>query len=286
MKSLRSTSGEVTLILLGVLGLAALLGWSKPWKLLSKQPPTAQLDQANRDLAIAKARAADAEAQLAAAQAQERKKQEDQVRYSQTMLVGAGSVIHRAPQSPEVQVAGSLVDRATVGLTAAIGELPDDQRTAILAAVDAALAAKDHEIETLNLQVKNLDAGLKETSSERDQLKAEVPLLTESKKAADARAGVAEKLRDSLSEEVKTYAASKAAEEQKSMGLAGLLNGARTTVIVLLAIIILGAVAYYGIHFALPSLAQEFPQAARFQTFYRGVVSAASAHLIDSSKSP
>jgi len=270
----------VTLGIIAVLGIAALLGFTKPWKLFAKQPPVAELTQAQKDLDAAKARAAAAEKALADAQAAEREKQAEQVRYAQQMAHGTGVALASAPASPAVAVAQSLNVRTETGLTLAIGGLPAEQAKAIEDAVAAALAAKDHEIQTLNAALADKDAALKATTAERDGIKATIPALTAAQQAAADGATKALAALNAKADEVKAYAAAKAAEDAENSGLRGLAGGLKTTLAV--AVVLLGLFLAHNfiVHFALPSLVAQFPKSPRLSAVYQALTSLSSAHSL------
>ena len=275
-----SQRGSAAVIVIIVLGIGALVGWSKPWKFFEKQPPLKQLAAAQQKLDAANARAADAEKKLADAQKADTDAKLAQVQYSQQMVHGATTALSRAPASPEVQVAISLNTRADAALSAAIGQLPPALAAEIDAAVTQALAAKDNEIATLNTAIAARDAALKAASTERDALKVQIPVLTANVATAETKAAAAQAVVTAKQDQVNTYAAKAAAADQATFGLQGLYSGLRRTLVIVAIGIVLFLVGYIGVHFILPSLAQEYPAAATLQSIYRTITSLVSAHQV------
>ena len=111
-------------------------------------------------------------------------------------------------------------------------------------------------------------------------MKAQIPLLTSKVEAANKAVETAQVVVSTKQEQVNAYAAKAAAADQATFGWQGLYNGIKSTLVWCVGILCFAAVAYLGIHFVLPSLAQEYPQAARLQAVYRTITSLASAHTI------
>lgn len=278
-----SHRGDVTLVLVLVLGGAALLGFTKPWKLFTSKPPIAQLQKAQADLDAANAKAAAAEKALADAKAADEKAKQDQLTYAQQMVHGTAAALSTAPQSPEVQVAQSLTARSETALAAAIGQLPPALAAQIEQAVSTALAAKDHEIATLNATLAQRDADLAAANKDREQLKVQIPVLSTQLAAANKAVETAQVVVSTKQEQVNAYAAKAAAADAQTFGLQGLANGLKAT----LAWVIGLAVGLWLLKdLILPSLAQEFPSVAPLQWLYRTVTSITSAHIPSTSVPP
>lgn len=281
--NLLSRRGDATLIVVAVLGLAALLGWSKPWKLFTSKPPLAALATAQANLDAANAKAKAAEDALTAAQVADAKAKNDQLQYAQQMVHGVSDALQVAPMSPEVQVAASLSVRAETSLAAAIGSLPPALAQQIDAAVQTALAAKDHEIAALNATLVSRDADLKAVTGERDTLKVQIPILSNQVVSAQKVVAADEAVVVAKQAQVNTYAAKAAAADSATFGWQGIANGAKHTLYW-----IVGLVALYLVlkDLVLPSLAQEFPASKVIQWFYRVVTSLTSAHVTTATPTP
>lgn len=245
----------------------------RPWNWFQKGPPTIELSKAETALATAKADAAKAQADLVAAQAKERAATVEQVRYSQQMIAGVPAALKRAPASPEVSLASQLAERAGKGLSAAIGDLPADRQAEILAIVEGALSAKQAEVDAAKAALASKDAELAATTAAKAQVEAQIPVLTAKAVNADSKAAAAESLVTAKTNEVAAWADKKAASDKEAGSLGALVKRLEWWIVV-------AAMIYLFIHFAMPSLAAEFPACKALTVAYRGITSIASSHIV------
>lgn len=272
----RRIRGEATVIILVVLGAVALLGGGLALpSFLQKKPPTAQLEKANQDLATARAAQATAEAQLATVRATEEAKKREQLAYAQQTASGAQEALARVPvahKTPEVQLASDLLGRTTLGLAAAVGDLPADKRAEIFRIVDGALSSKQAEVDAARAALAVKDAELKVATTERQKLAEQVPVLEAAVRTRDAEVLAKEVVVQTKTQEVVTYA-NKAAEERSRAGSLDAYSGK------LVRILIGIGLAYLFLHYILPCLAQEFPGSRVLTAINKTVKSVTSAHL-------
>lgn len=227
-RHLRAAVDPVSLVLIVVLGLGAakLAGW-KPLAIFAKKPPTEQVTKLQADLEKAKAELAAADAAKRAADAAERDRQEEQVRWSQQMTAGAADALTRQPaehRTPETQLAADLLARANFGLAAALGSLPRDKQAEIITIVDRALSAvqADRDAALAALQAK--DRELHAVTLEREQIKAQIPVLAARLETKDATVREVEARLNLKTSEVLTYAAKASEKERDAGSLSSALN--------------------------------------------------------------
>lgn len=286
---MKKTRGESTVLILVVVAAAAIVGggFTLP-AFLQKKPPVVKLEQTQADLAAAKAAQLAAEAARDKAQAdlakvrdEDQRKKGEQLGFAYQMAVGAGEAIGRIPvdhKTPASQLAGELIARSTVGLAAALGELPADKRIEIVRIVDQALSAKQAEIDAARAALARKDAELSFTIQERERLASEVPRLAAEvthrelevkRKAAE----VAEKdiAVTRLAEEVKRYATEAAAERARAGGLDAYAGTIMRGLMLLAGLYVLA-------NWILPSLAAEFPACRALSVINKTVKSITSSH--------
>lgn len=260
-----------------VIGAVLLLGggkWETP-AIFQKKPPTAQLVAAQNDLAAAKAAQAKAEAELARVEAERQARIAGQLDYAQQMASGTDLALRRVPaehQSPEVKLAAEFAQRAVAGFEAARGKLSAQQRAEIEGLFSTAMAAKDAEAQALRAALAGKDADLQAQSAARAALEQKIPLLEADVTTARAATGVVSAKVDSKTAEVALYANTAAAEKARAGGLDAYAGN-------LVRILIALGVLYGLVHYALPSLAQEFPGNRVLGVVNQAVKSIASSHL-------
>ena len=222
---------------------------------LQKKPQTHELEQAQQDLAAAKAAQAQAEARLQEAKADEESRKTDQLRYAQQTSAGAAEALGRVPEAsrtPEVRLAGELVARTNVGLSAALGALPEAQRTEITTIVNQALSEKQAEVDAARAALAAKDAQLQASIADRTQLQAKIPVLEAAAQTKAAEVTVVSARVESATKQVADYA-QKVADEKARAGSLDAYAGN-------LFRILLGIGAlYFFIHFFLPLVAQSYP---------------------------
>lgn len=287
---MRSIRGETTTVLLVAVAAAALVGggFTLP-AFLQKKPPVAKLEQTQADLAAAKAaqQAAEvardkAQADLAKVREDDQRKKGEQLGFAYQMAVGASEAIGRIPgehKTSASQLAGDLIARSTVGLAAALGELPADKRLEIVRIVDQALSSKQAEIDAARAALARKDAELSFTIQERERLAAEVPRLAAevTHRELEVRKKLAEVAEKDvavtrLAEEVKRYATEAAAERARAGSIDAYAGNIARALVV---IVLLWLVAMW----VLPSLAQEFPGSRVLVGLNKTVKSILTAHL-------
>lgn len=222
---------------------------------LQKKPPTKQLSAAEDELAKARASQALAEAQLHAAQAEEAKRTQEQLRYSQQMSAGASQALASVPPehvTPEVKLASDLIARTSSGLAAAIGTLPEDQRAEIQKLVNEALSAVAAERDAALKALAQKDAELQHATADKIKVEAKLPAMQAAVETSKAAVQVKDLEVQTKVRQVAAYADAKAAADAKAGSLEAYAGG-------LMRILLIAGILYLVVHFALPSLAQEFP---------------------------
>lgn len=275
--TMKSTRGAIDPLTLTIMGGSLALGLFWPnlrpwnWPMFQPKPPTAALASAQADLEKARAEAAAAQAALAAAQQAELERKDAQLRYAQQMAAGATESLTRATPEPAVQLALSLLDRTNHGLAAAIGDLPSAQQAEILRVVAESLSGLSADLAKANATLAARDRELAIATTERADLRAQLPALQNKLAeketiAATATATVAKK-----TQEVVAYAEQVAAKEREAGSLTAQVNS-------LGRILLIVALGYLFVHFVLPSLAQEFPGSRVLSYVNKAAKSIASAH--------
>lgn len=271
----RGVAPVIVIVAIAVGAIALLLpSWHLP-AFLQKNPPTAQLQKSESDLAAARAAQATAEAQLAQARAAEVARTTEEIRYAQANAAGAATALAAVPPAhltPEVKLAADLIARTNTGLAAAIGALPPDRREEMERLVALALSAKQDEIDAAKAALAEKDAQLHLAISEKSALAAEIPKLQATVQTKTAEVQVKDAEVQARTQQVAAWAEKKAAAETK----AGSLDAYAGNLVRLICALGLG---YVLIHFMLPSLAQEFPASRVLTWINRTAKSLTSAHL-------
>lgn len=274
--NIKSNRGIIPAIYLVAGAVALVVALWPSWHLpafLQKKPQTAQLTQAQTDLAAAKIALAKAEADLAVAQAKEKEAKDAQLAYSQQMAAGVVSSLAKAPISPEVTLAKGFADRAVNGMTLALGKLPADQQAEITLLVQQALSSKQAEVDAANEALKAKDTRLAQETTARKAAEASIPPLKASVEAANAQVGAKTALVTEKTAEVSQWASAKAESDAKAGSLGTYAEN-------LWRILLIVAIGYIVIHIVFPSLAAEFPAATWLSGIYRFFTSLTSAHTI------
>ena len=269
-----TTRGIVQVWVLYVIGAAAATQLVPNWRisaLFAKGPQTAQLRAAEEAAAKARGDAALAEAHYNAAIADFEAKKGDQLRYSQQMLAGVKPALLRAPPSPEVTLASSLADRASKGLSSAIGDLPADRQAEIMAIVEGALSAKQAEVEAANAKLAAKDAELKQTTAAKVAIEAQLPILKQNADSLYAKAETANQLVISKTAEVVAFADKAAAELKENGSLRTTIEKYGTRALIAVAL-------YFALHFFLPCLAQSYPGSKALAWLASAVKNTTTAH--------
>ncbi len=221
---LRSTRGEVVtaalvLYVLVGLGLGALGLKVSGVHLFQKAPPTKELQVAQDNLDKAKKDAADAEAKLKAAIDQAQAQTKIQVQGGQEYVEGARSSLKDAPVSPEVTLAKGLLDRASLSLNNAIGDLPADRRAEIIKIVEGALSEKQEEVDQAMEQLAERDAQNATLQLQKLEVEAKIPALEKQAAVAETKVNTIQEVVTAKTNEVVAYANTAAAEKKQAGSL-------------------------------------------------------------------
>lgn len=245
--SRRAFIDPVTLVLIVGLGGGFLLGSWKPLNKFRPKPPTEQLTKLQGQLEEAQRSAEQALKDKDAAQAAERAKLEEQVRAAQTDAVGTETALKKVPtehQTPEVKLAARMAQRVSLKLATAIGRLPADQQEAMVSLIEQALSDKQAEVDEANRKLAAMDGAFNAVTEEREQLKAQIPILAEEARKAKENAMAVQSEVTVKTQEVKEWA-TKADRALRESG--SLWSSIKKTVL------LLGA-AYLFLVFGLPGI--------------------------------
>lgn len=175
----------VTLAVLAAFGLGAVFGSWKPLNYFKKAPDTKQLTELQAKLETANKAATQAEKDKDAAVAKERADLAAQVKAAQHDALGAELALNRDKAlSPESALGKRMIGRANLKLAMVVGKLPVEDQAEVLDWIDQLLSGKQAEIDAANAKLAKADADFKNLSAERDQIAAQIPVLT--KKADEA----------------------------------------------------------------------------------------------------
>ena len=207
MKGNRGIVDPVTLVLIAGLAAGYVLGGWKPLAVFKKKPETAQLTQLQAKLDAQQAVAAQAAKEAEAAKIAERQKLETQIKAAQRDALGAEIAIIRVPKpGPEAILALQMINRTNLKLGIAVGKLPQEDQEAMLELIDQVLSGKQAQIDAANARLAALDADFKAVTAEREQLRAEIPKLTQRAVKAEETAKATQLAVTAKTEEVKTWA--------------------------------------------------------------------------------
>lgn len=228
----RGTIIVESLVIGGVIAIAAAVGGWKPFKFMEKGPPVEQVTKLQQDLDKAKADLAEAQAREKAAAEAERALKDMQLRQAQQMQSGAIESLDRQPvehRTEQTKLATSLLKRSELALALAIGRLPPDQQAEILRIVDKALSDVAADRDEAQRLLKLKDEELKVITKERDELKQELPKLAAKVDAAEAKVTTKEKEVNVATAKLTTWAIIKDRADRRVSSLAGqfdaLVNG-------------------------------------------------------------
>lgn len=283
MRSRRGVIPVVYLVVIGLIAASQAVPDFRITNLFAKDKVKSAdlaLKKAQDDLVKAEADAKASQIALEAARKAEREKQVSQVAYSQEMAQGASEALRNATPEPPVKLAMSLLERTNTGLAAAIGSLPLDKQAEIVKIVSDSLSGVQARLDEANAQLAAKDKSLAVTTSERDTLKSQIPILQTQVEAKDKivlqkTSEVAQK-----TQAIVAVAQNLQAEIKKSGSLESFGDNC-------LRFIVLAGILYLIGHFALPSLAAEFPAVRLLQGANRTITSLISSHeIIDQTQPP
>lgn len=265
MKSTRAFIDPVTAVAIVAFGLGIVTGTWKPLgSLFGKKPPTQQLTELQAKLAEQQALAAQAAKNAEAAKLAERLKLEAQIRAAQQDNLGAATALKKVPaafRTPEVNLADRMTQRVSLKLATAIGRLPQEEQDAMIELIEQALSDKQAEVEEANRKLAALDAQFKAVTVEREQLKAEIPKLTERATKAEETAKATQGEVNAKTEEVKTWA--NEAQAAKSQ------NGSLWSAIKKGALVMAGI--YLFLAFGLPAIVKHMASGNPLKSVLRDV---------------
>ena len=221
MKSRRAFVDPVTLAVVAGVALGIFVGSWKPLAMFRKPPPTEQLTALQAKLEAQQLFAIDAAKSAETAKRLEREKLEAQVRAAQQDnegTIAALWAIKPYAQTPETKLAAKMAQRVSLKLAAAIGKLPPEQQEAMVELIQQALSEKQEEVEAANVKLAALDASFRDLTAKRNELMAQIPILTEEARKSNARAIETASQVAAKTEEVKKWAvtADKALRESGS----------------------------------------------------------------------
>lgn len=209
MTKCRGIADPITLYLILALGAGIVVGSWKPLNYFKKPPPTQQLTELQAKLEAQQAAAVQAAKDAEAAKVAERSKLEAQVRAAQQDNLGAETALKKVPanhQTPEVKLAARMSQRVSLKLTGAIGALPHDQQEAMIELIEQALSDKQAEVDEANRKLAALDADFKAITKEREEYKAQIPILVKQAQEAAQKAEETQLAVTAKTNEVKTWA--------------------------------------------------------------------------------
>ena len=261
-------SGEITSILLVLLAGATigyLLPSANPFK-KKKDPQAERIVVLQEDLATATKSIENLRIEKESAVAQEREKMTKQVRVGQQAAWGA-QIALKGDETPQAKAASRLLDTTNIALSAAIGNLPEDQKNEILLIVDLLVTQKTVEAEKAlawkEAEVKLLSTQREELATKTQQL--EKDLIIKKDEIAKTSGELTNVTRDVIA---KTNELKQAYEQKTSFSsrIESLQN-----------ILMYLAIAYILIHYILPVAAYNYPNGVVSKA-YKFVNSIFSAH--------
>lgn len=212
MMNLKNRSGVIdglSLVLIAAVGIGVVAGGWKPLNLFKKQPQTEQLTKLQSELEQAKKAAEQAEKDKQTAIAAERAKLESQIRSAQADNLGTETALKKVrseAQTPEVKLAARMAQRVSLKLATAIGRLPIEEQEAMVTLIEQALSDKQAEVDEANRKMAEMDASFKAVTGEREQLKAQIPVLAEKARKAEETASVKALEVEAKTDEIKKVA--------------------------------------------------------------------------------
>jgi predicted nucleic acid-binding Zn-ribbon protein len=251
----RGVVDPVTMTLVALVALSVgVFGTSwKPLEVFRPKPPTAELTKLQAQLEETKAAAAAAEKAHQEALATERRKLEQEIRGAQEDNVGVVTALAKVPvekKTPETNLAYSMAGRVAVKLAAAIGDLPKDQRAAMIALIDQALSEKQSEVDAAMRKLAVRDAAFAALEKETNAVRAQIPVLAEQAKKAEQRVAETESKVTAKTEEVKQVADKLDAKVREAGSLGASLNKVLYVVAAL-------AAGYFFLTIILPGLVKH-----------------------------
>ena len=248
-KCRRGVIDPVTLGVLAGFALGIFGAKFSPFEFLKPKPPIAQLTKLQADLAKAQADAEQTRLAREAAVKEERAKLEAQVKAAQADNVGTATALSKIAaehRTAEVKLAVSMANRVSLKLVAAVGALPQEQQDAMVQLIDAALSEKQSEVDAANAKLAARDREFATLTVERDQIKAQIPVLTAKAVAAEETVKVTQAKVTTVTEQVKVFADKADAKEREAGSLFGALNSAKNGLIGLgIVVAIIAALALY-----------------------------------------
>lgn len=271
---MKSNRGAVPVILIYVVGALALTQLVPNWRignLFKKGPPSKELVAAQAAQQQAEASAKRLADQLAAIQAANEAKKLEQLSYTHEMVTGAIESNSKAVDSTEKAITDSFLQRADIGFNAAIGKLDPALREEVIGIVAQLRSGDLAKIEAANAMLAEKDKELTEATKARTELAAQKVVVDQKLTVAETDRLKKTEAVTKLTAQVVTYANKSYAKEEEAGSL-----GALVTKLVWIVVILV--LAYLGIHWILPNIAQSFPDNARLQAFNKKMLQLTTGH--------
>lgn len=227
---MKNNRGEAVTTVILVLALCAvggvMAGW-RPMEVFRPKPPTEELTRLQGQLVANQAAAEQARKDAVAAVTAERAKLEQEIRVAQQDNAGTVAALGKVPpphRTAEVKLAGSMAQRVTLKLAAAIGALPLDQQAAMVQLIEQALSDKQAEVDEANRKLAERDAAFAVLAKERDTIKAQIPILEGRAAKAEETVKATESKVTAKTNEVKVIADKLDGEKRERGSLGTALN--------------------------------------------------------------
>ena len=272
----RAVIDPITLLLIAAAGVFWLGGsLHLPAIFKPKAPPTAQLTQAQAELAAAQQAQKQAEAALAAAKAQEAAKTAQQLAYAGQMAFGASSIMAEltpAERTPSIVTLDDLVLRTNTGLQAAGVIVTPDAQAEIKKMIQQALSPVVADRDAYKAALAAKDAQLQLAIQQKAAVEAQIPALQAQTTTAKAETATVQAKAQELTKEVTVWAAAKSAAEQDA-------SGAKAWGEFLLKILVIVGILYAVGHWIIPCIAQSYPGLGWLTKLANGIKNFTTAHL-------
>lgn len=202
-------------------------GTWKPFLGFHKAPPTQEVTQLQAQVTTAQQAAAKAEKDKDTAIEANKAALSAQVRAAQTDNVGTVEAIKKAPPSPEVSLALRMAQRVDLKLAVAIGKLPEADQQAMVELIEQALSGKQAEVDAANAKLAKADADFRAITAQRDQIAAQIPVLTQRAVEAAKQAETVQAAYNGKVNEVNDWAAKKAEADKRAGSFFGAFSSMR-----------------------------------------------------------
>ncbi len=241
---MRTTSGVIDPVTLGLVALLALGGGSflanwHPLEMFKAKPPTVELAKLQADLTKAQADAEQARKDKDAAVLAERAKNDLQgkaIQESNALALAAAQTLPEDKKTAETRLTEEMIVRTDFQLAVQLGALPKDTRDGLAASIAKALTGQRA---VFDAQIAKKDADFKAVSTERDALRAQIPVLQQKAVKAEETAKASQTAVTGKTNEVAAIADKLDAEKRANGTLGGSLKTAENTVLGVGALVLL-----------------------------------------------